>query len=58
MTMTGTLMALPRRDGATSQGFRSRPDALISIAVQICAAPMAIRRKSFYGPAVQASLST
>jgi hypothetical protein len=35
-----------------------RPDALICLAVQICAAPMAIRRKSFYGPAVQASHST
>ena len=51
-TMSGTLMALAGRgDGAGGDG-------LIRVAVQLCAAAMAIRRNSFYGPAVQLSLST
>ena len=33
-------------------------DRLIGVAVQLCAAAMAIRRNSFYGSAVQLSLST
>ncbi len=45
------------RDGAEGT-FASRRDGLIRVAVQLCAAAMAIRRNSFYGPAVQLSSST
>ena len=50
-TMSGTLMALAAR-GRRGGTFASRRDSLIR------AAAMAIRRNSFYGRAVQLSLST
>ena len=49
--------AAPRGRRA-GQDARVRPDGLVRVAVQLCAAAMAICRKSFYGPAVQLSLPT
>jgi len=60
-TMTGTLMALPRRASALLQDkvrATARPPrwCASSDAVQVCAADMVIYRDSFYGRAVHMSL--